>query len=639
MTRRRLVRRLALALGLAVFVPTCLAPRASAQEQPAPAAAAAGAQAQQQAKPVVAVFQLSGPLTESPAGEAIPLFSVPGTSLREFVERMDKAAKDPNVKAVVVMADGGSAGVAQIEELRQAMGRVRAAGKDVLVHSDSMGMGEYVLYSAASRVSVTPHADLWLTGVGGEQVYVRGLLDLLGVKPDFFTCGDYKSAAEMFMRDGPTPEADRMTNWLFDSLYDTLVNAIAQGRNLPPERVRALIDEGPYTARSAKEAGLIDAVEHRQDFEAGLKAKYGADLRVEKKYGQPKGPDMDFSSPFALFKVWADILGAGQKPKDNSKPAVAIVYVEGPIMEGSGDSSFSPFGMGAVAASSDIRRALEKAANDDSVKAVVLRVDSPGGSAVASEIILDATKRVRAKKPFVVSMGNVAGSGGYYVACGSDTIFADESTITASIGVVAGKFKTNDMWRKAGITFKEYKRGKNAGLLSTSDTFNDAERQKMMAWMEEVYGTFKGHVTAARGDRLKKPIDELAGGRVFTGRQALDLGLIDRIGTMSDAIAHVAGKADLQEGAYEVRTVPQPKNLIELLLDGGGADDEPGIVGLPANGLKASGGTSLAELALPHLRHLDPRRVEAVMSALRRLEMLQKDGVLLTTPEILIAGE
>src|SRR5262249_34656873 len=153
-----------------------------------------------------------------------------------------------------------------------------------------------------------------------------------------------------------------------------------------------------------------------------------------------------------------------------------------------------------------------EAAQDDSIKAVVLRVDSPGGSAVASEIILDATRRVKAKKPFVVSMGNVAGSGGYYVAGGSDVIFADESTITGSIGVVGGKLVTTPMWKKIGVTFKEYKRGENAGLLSTSQVFSPGERERVQAWMDEIYAVFKGHVTAIRSDRLKKPIDELAGG-------------------------------------------------------------------------------------------------------------------------------
>jgi protease-4 len=278
--------------------------------------------------------------------------------------------------------------------------------------------------------------------------------------------------------------------------------------------------------------------------------------------------------------------------------------------------------------STDVREALDKATTDDSVKAVVLRIDSPGGSATASEIILNATKRLKAKKPFVVSMGNVAGSGGYYVACGADTIFADATTLTGSIGVVGGKLATTEMWRKIGVTFKEYKRGQNAGMFSTDDVFSDSERARVRAEMDSVYGIFKSHVTDIRGSRLKKPIDDLAGGRVFTGEQAQKLGLVDRLGTMNDAVVFVAQEAKIKE--YDVRVVPRPKNFLEQIMEQlSGDKDEEGHVGMAANG------DSLLNLAAPYLRNLDSRRAAAVVSALRRLEILQKEGIVLTMPEIL----
>ena len=179
--------------------------------------------------------------------------------------------------------------------------------------------------------------------------------------------------------------------------------------------------------------------------------------------------------------------------------------------------------------SAALRKALDEAAADDTIKAVVLRVDSPGGSATASEIILDATKRVKAKKPLVVSMGNVAGSGGYYVACGPTRSYADEATITGSIGVVGGKLATTDMWNKIGINWKEYGRGAQRRRSSARPRRSPSRNaSKMQAWMDEIYGVFKDHVVAIRGTKLKKPIDELAGGRVYTGRQALELGLVDK---------------------------------------------------------------------------------------------------------------
>jgi protease IV len=582
-------------------------------------------------KPKIAVFRLAGDVTELPSDQTFSFGAIGGTSLRELLERLKKAAEDSNVKAVVFLHEGGSVGTGQAEELRGAMAKVRAAGKEIYAHADSLSMREYVLLSGASRLSVVPTADLWITGLFGEAPYLRGLLDKLGVKPEFLTCGSYKSAAEMFLREGPSPEAEAMQNWLLDGIFEASVSLIARGRRVEASQVRKWIDGGPYTAEKARAAGLIDEVEHRQDFEAMLKSKYGQDVVFDKKYGQKPSPSLDLSSPFAMFKIWGDLLGQGQK-KGPSKDAVGIVYVEGAITLGGGQASMLSE---AGASASKIRKALDEAARDNSIKAVVLRVNSPGGSAVASEIILDATRRVKAKKPFVVSMGDVAGSGGYYVACASDLIYADETTITASIGVVGGKLSTSDMWKKIGVTFKTYKRGENSGLLSSGDPFTKRERERIQDWMNDVYDVFKSHVRAIRGGRLKKPLDELAGGRVFTGRQALELGLVDKIGGLSDAIAYVAGEAKLKD--FDIRTVPAPKNFLEQLVEdaSGATDDAPGIaIGAPR--AAAGGPASLVDLAMPYLRHLDPHRVAAIKQALQHLQLLQREGVLLMMPETAI---
>lgn len=582
------------------------------------------------AKPRIAVFRLAGRVTESEVENPFSFGSPPGLTLKDLVARMKKAAGDPEVKAVVLLPDGGSMGLAQVEELRQAMKRLRSAGKGVYAHADSLGMGQYTLLSGASRISVVPTGSVWVTGVAGEAPYLRGLLDILGIAPDFLSCGDYKSAAEIFLRTGPSAAAEEMENWLFDGMYDNMVGLIARGRGLKPEKVRALIDEGPYLADGAKKAGLIDAVEHLQAFEAVLKAEYGKDVVFDKRYGQKRKAGFDFTSPLAPFKAMAGLMGKPNK-KPGGKAAIAVVYVDGPIVLGGGQPS--PFS-GTVARSSEIRKALDEAARDDSIKAVVLRVDSPGGSAVASEVILDATRRVKAKKPFAVSMGDVAGSGGYYVACGADTIFANESTLTGSIGVVSGKFVTTDMWKKVGVTFKPYRRGKNAAMLGSGSAFSERERERVQGVMDEIYGVFKGHVVAIRGKRLAKPIDDLAGGRVYTGRQALKLGLVDKIGTLRDAIEHLAAQAKLDD--YEIRTVPEAKPLIERVLEQatGAQDDVPGLDAagprLPPPGRQSS----LVNLAMPHLRELDPQRVRLIVRALERLQLMQQEGVTLMMAEM-----
>lgn len=579
---------------------------------------------------VVPVFTLKGPVTEKPVGDdALFAFSSStGESLKDLVARIRKAAKDDSVKGVVVFYIDSAMGWAQLEEVRGALDDLKKAGKKVHVHADSLTTGKLALLAGASSLSVVPTGDLMIMGTYGEAPYIRGLLERMGVTPDFLTCGDYKSAGEMFTRTGPSPEDERMTNWLLDGVYDNYIELIATGRNVDSKTVKGWIDSGLYTAEKAKEAGIIDAVQHRQDFVAGLKKEYGDDVKFDKKYGKKKPMTIDMSSPFGVFQFWGELL-AGPKSRVSTKDSVAIVYLEGMIV--AGESGGSPFGDSGTAYSTPIRKALDKVAEDDTIKAVVFRIDSGGGSAVASEIILDATRRVKAKKPFVVSMGNVAGSGGYYVACGTDTIFAEPSTITGSIGVITGKFATTDMWNKVGINWKSYARGENAGILGSESVFSEEERNQVQSWMDEIYGVFKGHVVSSRGDRLKKEIDELAGGRVYTGRQALELGLVDKLGGLYDAIEFAAKEADLDE--YEVRVVPRPKNIMELLFaDLAGESDDDNQLSLATQSLIQKRSHSLIDAALPYLKGLDPHRTKGVLQALQLLGMFEKERVMMTMP-------
>ncbi len=617
----RMLKRLSLALAVCLIaVPSA---RADGKKK----------ENKEDAKPVIAVFAFDGPIPEKPQDEEFPLFSSTSRpALKDLVERMKKAKDDKNVKAVVLLLDEVDVPLAQSEEVRRALDGVKAAGKPVYAHVDSvLTTRSLALVAGATRISVTPTTVIIIAGFNAESPYVRGLLDAIGVKPDFLTCGEYKSAAEIFMRKGPSPEAARMRNWLLDSLYESYQKMVAEGRGVKPERVRQWIDGAMYTPEQAVEQGIIDGIQHRQDFEAELRKKFGDDVKFDSKYGKKRrAEDIDFTSPLGMFQFWAKMLEGGKK-KATGKDVIGIVYVDGSILPGKPEPS--PFGTESDAYSTPIRKALDKIAEDKNVKAVVLRVNSPGGSAVASEIILNATQRVKAKKPFVVSMGDVAGSGGYYVAMGADTIFADAATITASIGVVGGKFATTDMWNKIGISWDSSRRGASAGLLSSDAVFTTAERKKMQGWMNDIYGVFKGHVVASRGARLKKPIDELAAGRVFTGRQALELGLVDKIGTLEDAIQHVARQAKLKD--YEVRVYPEPKNFMEVLVEGlSDGDRDPNHLALPA--VASPRATSILEMALPHLKGLDRQRLETVKAVLRRLDLLQQERAVLLMPDISI---
>lgn len=582
----------------------------------APAALAVGAK--------VAHFKLNGPLVEKPQGDMGFSFGIEPKSLKELTERIDKAGKDAAIRAILVTYESPSMGLAQVEELSQAM---KNAGKPVYVHADSLSTGTYLLSTGASHISVTPTGEVWLMGLYAESPYMKRLLEKINVTADFVHIGDFKSAGEPLYRDGPSESAEENMNWLLDGLYGSMVKAIADARYGGNEdKVKEIIDQGPYTSEQALELGLVDSVQHRQDLTASLKAKYGDDLTFVSNYGASSGPDLDFSNPFAFFKIFSDLMSGDSK---STKTSIAVVYVEGAIMPGSDQPS--PFGGSSGAMSTTIRKALDDAAADSSVKAVVLRVDSPGGSALASEIILDAVKRVQAAgKPVVVSMGNVAGSGGYYVSCAADYIIADPTTITASIGVVGGKLVTTEMWDSIGITWHEYQRGESADLFSSARKWDEGERLKILNWMNSVYDIFKGHITEHRGDKLTKPLDEMAGGRVFTGRQALDLGLVDQLGSFADAVDKAADMASIAD--YELRVLPKPKTIFDFLREGMGDKEERRVQVAVAADLFAPA-SPLVDAVLPMLERLDPQRSRLLMQALTRLSLLHKERVILMMPQ------
>ena len=577
----------------------------------------------------IACFHLQGPVVEKPVDPMGLMFGSPKmVSLKDLLERFKKARDDDKVRAVVLTFEDVSMGIAQMQELRQAIEQVRAADKDVYIHAEQLGNGTYALATAASHINVVPTGDLWLTGFYVEQPYVKNLLEKIHVGADFLHIGDYKSAAEILTREGPSPEAEANLNWLLDGLYDALVNMIAEGRQVSADKARALVDDGPYLAERALEAGLIDSVKYRNDFVDYLKERYEG-AAIVKDYGKDSGHDVP-DDLFGAFSFVMDLFkGAVEK---STAPCVGVVYVEGMISPGSEQPD--PFGGGSGAKSTTIRKALDKAAADDTVKAVVLRIDSGGGSALASEIIWHATQRVAAKKPMIASMGNVAGSGGYYVACGSDAIFADEATITASIGVVSGKLVTTGMWNSLGVNWKEYKRGKTSGMLSSSTRFNDDERARMFGFMNDVYAVFKDHVSTGRGDKLTKPLDEMAGGRVFTGKQALELGLVDRLGGLDDAVKYAAAQANISD--YEIRVIPKAKNIFEMLMeDFAGTEEEDEETISMSTGVKTplfAPTSPLMQGVLPMLEQLDPQRVQAVLRVLQRLELIHNEGVITVMP-------
>ncbi|MCG3136379.1 MAG: Protease 4 [Phycisphaerae bacterium] len=577
---------------------------------------------QEQAAKKIVHLELKGPILEAPQDN--PLSGLGGKEMpttRSLLDKLETIRTDPSVDAVFVTVDEPAMGLAQVQELRSAFERLKANDKEVYVHLDSCyTTGLYWLTSVASKLAVVPTGDVWVTGLYGEQLFLKDALTYLHLDADVIHIGDYKSAGEIVSRNDPSPAALEMINWLYDDLYRQMLEQIASSRQLTTEQLQKLVDQGPYGAEEAQKLGLIDEVMGRKEFVDWVKARHG-DAPFEKNYGESETKHLDFSDPFAFFKIFGEMM---TPPEESSTPSVALIYVEGPIITGEGEEGmFSSTNRGA---STPLRKALHEAAYDDSVKAVVLRVDSPGGSAVASDIIWMATQEVAKNKPFIVSMGNVAGSGGYYVSCGADRIFAEPGTLTGSIGVVGMKLVTKGMWDWMGVHWHPVQRGTNADIMATDKLWTPEHRAKIEGWMNSVYGVFKERVLLKRKDKLTKPIDELAGGRVYTGAQALQLGLVDQLGGLKDALTYAALQANLGE-EYEIKLLPKPKTLFDLFMGELGGEARMGAA------LNSAGALNTL---LPMLQTLEPQKAQAFIRTLRQLQTAQQEKILLAMPSEIV---
>jgi protease-4 len=573
---------------------------------------------------------LDSPVLEAPPADAelAALFGEKPKTLRSLVETIRKAGEDANVAGLALVIDEPQVALAQVEELTRALRAFRAKGKKVYCYMDYAGNAGYALAAAgADHITIAETSTLWINGIHAEVSFYKGMLDKIGVQAQMLQCGAYKAAAEPFSRTEPSPEFTENINWLLDGIYERWVELIAQGRKLDPAQVRAAIDAAPLEAEPAREHGLVDAVSSFPEFRRMLHREFGEDVEIVKDLDKEKFK-LDMSSPFAIFELFQKVMAEAQEK--TTRAAVGLVYVEGGITTGKSEQDF--FGGGGTAGSTTVRAALEKALRDENVKAVVMRVNSPGGSALGSDIIWEAATRLAREKPLVVSMGAVAGSGGYYVSIPGETIFAEATTITASIGVVGGKLIWKDLWEdKIGITTTEFERGRNAALFSMNRPWSEQERQWMLTWMNNTYEQFKGRIRSSRGERIKGDLEQMAGGRVFTGRQALERGLVDRIGGLQDAIEYAAGKAGLSK--YDVVLVPKPKDLMQKLAELFGQEQEDEYELAPPAAARAMlhatplSQDPLLRAALPLIRQLAPRQVRQLVAVLRNASIVNREHV------------
>ncbi len=512
--------------------------------------------AAQAALPKVACFDLSTPVVEKPADFSIFGGDPNALTLRSLVERLHHARDDKTVRAVLLTLNAPGTNLSQSQEIRDALIECRKAGKKTFVYADGYDTDSYTIASGATNVCLLNGGEMMIPGVGIETTYLKGTFDKLGVVADYVQIGVYKGADEEFTRTGPSKEFEGEINKLVDGLYDQVVSGISANRNIPVEQVKAAIDQSIMTAAEAKQRGFVDHLVDMDGLRDLMKDEIGTKVDVVQDYDGVKRDDVDLSSPFALLAMLT------KKPAVSTRPAVAVVFADGVIVDGGGGAG----GLtgGATIGSDTIRAAMREAARDDTVKAVVIRINSPGGSALASEAMWQAVRRVAKDKPVVISVGSMAASGGYYLACAGDRIFADPGAIVGSIGVVGGKFVTKGLYDKLGLTTDGFYRGRNADMFSSDSEFTDRQRRMVRDWMTATYDQFTERVMTTRAGKIKN-IADVAQGRVFVAGQAKDLGMIDEIGGLDAALTYAAGQSDLPEGGYDVRTVPAPKSLADLL--------------------------------------------------------------------------
>jgi protease-4 len=467
-------------------------------------------------------LRLGSSLDELRAPRAFRGRSGSGLGLLEVLQTLSRVTRDSQVCGVLVELEGGLGGWSRRQALRRALLELGGAGKAVVVYAESLDTGDLFLASAATRVWLAPGGAVHLTGLRAEGLFLRGLLDRLDVEADVVRVGSHKGAAETFTREGMSPEQREQLELLMDDLFGELVTAIAEGRKLSPERVRELVDQSLFPARVAAAAGLVDRCLYPDELEAALQEEAAADAKR--------------SIEAALYYAWR-ASDRGWLPLLREPPHVAYVVARGSIRRGKGLRGI---------ATEAFRALLERLREDDRVRGVVLRLDTPGGDGLASDLLWREISLVARAKPVVVSMGDVAASGGYYLAAAAHAVLAEAGTLTGSIGVVGGKLNLEGLYQKLGIRREAVERGARAGLFSEARGFTPGERSVLRAEMESVYESFVLRV--AEGRKLApEVVERVAQGRVWSGARAQGLGLVDTLGGPLEALREAARRAGLGE--------------------------------------------------------------------------------------------
>jgi protease-4 len=512
-------------------------------------------------KPYYGVIGLGGSIVEREA-YTFSLFGGGGrgSELRELGRKFERYAKNDNLTGLIVRVDGLGISLPDAVELRAVLKAFRAKNKQLACFTENVSGVTYLVMTACDRIAIAPLGDVVLAGPAAMPLHVKPLLDSLSVKADFLHVGAYKGAAEPLTREAPSPEMLEVLGQILDRHYQTTVDIVAADRKLAPDAVKAVIDEAMFSAEAAQKAKLVDTVATYEEFRTQVAGDAWSEIT----------DDHDDTKPPQMLKLMQ--FAGIAPPARPSTPHVALVYAVGNVVDGDGSGVL---GARAEIASGTLVAALRMLAADDSVKGVVLRIDSGGGSALASELIWHAVRDLKAKKPVVVSMSDVAASGGYYIAAGATKIFAHEDTLTGSIGVVGGKLAIAGGLDKLGVKTYPMGRGKRATMFASLGAWNDDERAAIQKQMNDVYEVFVSRVAAGRG-KTPDQIKPIAQGHVWTGAKAVELGLVDEIGGLDAALAEARKLAALAPDS-ELEVYPPEPTLRDFIHGFGGVQAPFGI--------------------------------------------------------------
>jgi len=563
--------------------------------------------------PSVAVIEIEGSPAEMQTG--FTWLGDGGQTLLGLVETLDTLAVDDEFSGVLLRLKDASLGYTQVEELGSAIRRVRDAGKRVDLFAEGYGTTELLLGSHADKVVIQKGGAVSFPGMYMEEMFLADTLSWVGVEAQLVQVGAYKGANEQMTRSSPSPEWDQNISSLLDALYANMRSDLTEGRGMTD----AELDEAMKVAwmasgEEAIRAGLIDAEVDLPNLPDFLRSAYGESVKWVNDPYAVRQAKADFSNPFAIFSQ----IGKSAEIRVDH-PTIAVLHINGTIIDGD-SSSGGLFGGGTSVGSRTVRNAIEQIMKEPLIKGVVVRVDSPGGSAIASEVMWQGIDRLKGEKPVYVSVGSMAASGGFYVLSAGDKVFVNPSSIVGSIGVVGGKYSMGELYEKAKIKIVERSRGPMASLFGSSEAWGESELAAVRDRMTQTYDLFTSRVVAGRpGIDLSKTAE----GRLFVGSDAVGLKMADEVGGLDDAVNEIASTLDLSD--FDVVHYPAPlsfEDVLENML--GGMVNAPGVAAGPG-----SVGAVLKAV-------LGESRYRAAVDSLNGITLLQTEPVLLVNPSAII---